>query len=139
MKKDKEFKELIESIINEHYQITKKVDQNLNYLWYMYKNGTKAGDYKPFMLMAEMQLLKEMGYISTEEIQNMWVMIDSKDEDNFNLVWLAVRTWRLLRVKEHGVYSSTNIFPYMNVEKDYSSKILNHEVFLKAPTTNYNA
>jgi hypothetical protein len=139
MKKDKEFKELIESIVNEHYQITKKVDQNLNYLWYMYKNGTKAGDYKPFMLMAEMQLLKEMSYISTEEIQNMWVMIDSKDEDNFNLVWLAVRTWRLLRVKEHGEYSTTNIFPYMNIEKDYPSKILNHEVFLKTATTNYNA
>jgi hypothetical protein len=132
---DKEFKELIEAIIDEHFQMTKKVDHNLHFLWHMYKKGTKAGDYKPFMLMAEMQLLKEMGYISAEEIQNMWAMIDSKDEDNFHLVWLAVRTWRLTRIKEHGVYSSTNLFPYMNIEKDYPSKILNHEVFLKTATT----
>jgi hypothetical protein len=130
-KSDKQFKELIEAIVDEHFQITKKDHQNLNYLWHMYKRGTKAGDYKPFMLMAEMQLLKEMGYISAEEIQNMLAMIDSEDEDHFNLVWLAVRTWRLNRIKEHGVYSSTNFFPYMNIEKDYPSKVLNHEVFLR--------
>lgn len=133
---DKEFKELIEAIIDEHYQITKKSDQNLHFLWHMYKKGTKAGDYKPFMLMAEMQLLKEMGYISAEEIQNMWSMIDSKDEDNFYLVWLAVKTWRLTRIREHGVYSSTNLFPYMNIEKDYPTKVLNHEVFLKTAINN---
>lgn len=138
VKKDKEFKELIEAIVEEHFQMTKKIDQNLHYLWYMYKKGTKTGDYKPFMLMAEMQLLKEMGYISAEEIQNMWSMIDSKDEDNFYLVWLAVKTWRLTRIKEHGVYSSTNLFPYMNIEKDYPTKILNHEVFLKT-ANNHNA
>lgn len=134
-KSDKQFKELIEAIVDEHFQITQKNHKNLNYLWHMYKKGTKAGDYKPFMLMAEMQLLKEMGYISAEEIQNMLAMIDSEDEDNFNLVWLAVRTWRLSRIKEHGAYSSTNLFPYTNIEKEYSSKILNHEVFLK---TNVN-
>lgn len=134
-KTDKEFKELIESIVDEHLQITKKHHQNFNYLWHMYSKGTKAGDYKPFMLMAEMQLLKEMGYISTEEIQNMLVMMNSEDEDNFNIVWLAVKTWRLSRIKEHGIYSSTNLLPYTNIEKEYSSKILNHEVFLK---TNVN-
>lgn len=135
---NKEFKELIEAIVDEHFQMTKKVDQNLHFLWHMYKKGTKAGDYKPFMLMAEMHLLKEMGYISDEEIQNMWAMIDSEDEDNFYLVWLAIKTWRLTRIKEHGVYSSTNLFPYMNIEKDYSTKVLNHEVFLKT-AKNYHA
>lgn len=134
VKKDKEFKELIGAIVEEHFQMTKKIDQNLHYLWFMYKKGTKAGDYKPFMLMAEMQLLKEMGYISAEEIQNMVSMIDSKDEDNFYLVWLAVKTWRMNRIKDHGMYSSTNLFPYMNIEKDYPTKILNHEVFLKTKT-----
>ena len=134
VKKDKEFKELIGAIVEEHFQMTKKIDQNLHYLWFMYKTGTKAGDYKPFMLMAEMQLLKEMGYISAEEIQNMVSMIDSKDEDNFYLVWLAVKTWRMNRIKDHGMYSSTNLFPYMNIEKDYPTKILNHEVFLKTKT-----
>lgn len=135
-RRNKEFKELIEGIVNEHFQVTKKVDQNLNYLWFMYKQGTKVGDYKPFMLMAEMQLLKEMGYISAEEIQNMWLMLDSEDEDNFTLVWLAVKTWRMTRIKEHGEYSTTNLFPYINVEKDYSTKILNHEIFTQTMKAN---
>jgi hypothetical protein len=130
-RRDKDFKELIEAIVDEHYQITKKCDQNLNYLWHLYKKGTKAGEYKPFILMAEMQLLKEMGYITDEEIQNMWAMLDSEDEDNFYLVWLAVRTWRLTRITEHGVYGTSSTFAYSNIERDYPAKILNHEVFLK--------
>jgi hypothetical protein len=127
---NKDFKIFISEIIDEHYQLTKGVDSNLNYLWYLYKQGTNAGEYKPFILMAEMQLLKEMGYITADEIETMWNMIDSEDSDNFNLVWLALRTWRLARLKDHGVYTKSN-FAYMNVEKDYSVKILNQQVFLK--------
>ncbi len=126
----KDFKVFISEIIDEHYQLTKDVDGNLHYLWYLYKQGTKAGDYKPFILMAEMQLLKEMGYITADEIDTMWKMVDSEDEDNFNMVWLAMRTWRTARLRDHGVYTKGN-FAYMNVEKDYSVKILNHDVFLK--------
>lgn len=132
MIKNKEFKEFIENIVDEHYQISKNADSNLHYLWHLYKHGNNAGDYKPFILMAEMQLLKEMGYISEEEIENMWQMVESEDQDNFNLVWLALKTWRLTRIKEHGLYSSTNTFPYSNIERDYASKILNYEVFSKA-------
>jgi len=131
MIKNKEFKEFIENIVDEHYHLSKNADGNLHYLWHLYKHGNNAGDYKPFILIAEMHLLKEMGYISDEEIENMWQMIESEDEDNFNLVWLALNTWRTERIKEHGLYSSTNTFPYMNIEKDYATKVLNYDLLSK--------
>jgi len=127
----KGFKDFISMIVDEHYEMTRNVDNNLHYLWHLYRKGTKAGDYKPFILMAEMQLLKEMGYLSEDEIQNMWNMIDSKDEDNFNLVWMALRTLRLTRVHEHGEYGKRPTDVYTPIVKDYPSKILNHELFLK--------
>jgi hypothetical protein len=130
-KKSKEFKNFIEAIIDEHYQITKQSNKNLNYLWYLYKRTGKAIEYKPFILMAEMQLLKEMGYITSEEVDNMCNMINSEDEDNFNIAWLAIKSVRHVRIKEHGVYGTKSTFAYMSIEKDYSSKILNPELYMK--------
>lgn len=130
-KKTKEFKEFIQGIVEEHYNITKKVDQNLNYLWHLYLKGGKVGQYKPFILMAEMQLLKEMGYMDDEQIDNLWKMLNSEDEDNFNIAYLALRHFKSQRIKEHGAYGMGSTFAYMNVEKDYPVKVLNHELFLK--------
>jgi hypothetical protein len=130
MDKLKGFKEFIAEIVEEHFQMTKNVDNNLNYLWFLYKRGTKAGEYKPFILMAEMQLLKEMGYITVEEIDNMWNMLNSEDRDNFNLVYLAMKTLRSTRVKEHGIYNMSNTV-YEEIAKDYPVKILSQDVFLK--------
>lgn len=130
MDKLKGFKEFIAEIVEEHFQMTKNVDNNLNYLWFLYKRGTKAGEYKPFILMAEMQLLKEMGYITVEEIDNMWNMLNSEDRDNFNLVYLAMKTLRSTRVKEHGIYNMSNTM-YEEIAKDYPVKILSQDVFLK--------
>lgn len=133
MDKLKGFAEFISEIVDEHFQMTKNVDNNLNYLWFLYKRGTKAGDYKPFILMAEMQLLKEMGYITVEEIDNMWNMLNSEDRDNFNLVYLAMKSLRSTRIKEHGIYTVDNIV-YEKIAKDYPVKILSQDIFLK-PTT----
>jgi hypothetical protein len=133
MDKLKGFTEFISEIVDEHFQMTKNVDNNLNYLWFLYKRGTKAGDYKPFILMAEMQLLKEMGYITVEEIDNMWNMLNSEDRDNFNLVYLAMKSLRSMRIKEHGIYTVDNMV-YEETAKDYPFKILSQDIFLKLTT-----
>lgn len=131
-KQDKEFQKFIEGIIHEHFLITKNVDSNLNYLWYMYSpGGVKAGDYKPFILMAEMQLLKEMGYMDSQQIENLWSMLNSDDEDNFNIAWMALYTFKLARVSDHGEYDITSPEAYKTIEKYYAYKVLNHELFLK--------
>jgi hypothetical protein len=125
----KEIEALTADIAAEHYEITKDVDSNLNYLWYMYHKGTKAGTFRPFVFMAELQLLKRMGYTNDKEVQNMIKMLESEDQDNIHLVTLAIKNYRDLRIQEHGQYSKINKH-YADIAKNYAFEILNHEVFM---------
>jgi hypothetical protein len=124
-----EIESLTAKIAAEHYEITKDVDSNLNYLWYMYHKGTKAGTFKPFVFMAELQLLKRMGYTNDKEVQNIIKMLESEDEENIHLVTLAIKNYRDLRIQEHGEYSKVNK-DYADIAKNYAYEILNHEVFM---------
>jgi hypothetical protein len=131
MEKDirKEIDSLTAKIAAEHYEITKDVDNNLNYLWYMYHMGSKAGTFKPFVFMAELQLLKRMGYTNDKEMQSMIKMLESEDEENIHLVTLAIKNFRDLRIQEHGEYCKVNK-DYADIAKNYAYEILNHEVFM---------
>jgi hypothetical protein len=120
---------LTAKIAAEHYEITKDVDSNLNYLWYMYHKGSKAGTFKPFVYMAELQLLKRMGYTNDKEVQSMIKMLESDDEENVHLVTLAIKNYRDLRIQEYGEYSKVNKH-YADIAKNYAYEILNHEVFM---------
>ena len=121
-------KALVKEIVEEHYNITEGADGNLNYLWYMYHKGTKEGDWKPFIYMAELQLLKRFKYINDSEIQNLVSMMESEDEDNMSIVTLAIISLRQLRVKEHGIYNKVKK-EYSKIAEVYTTEILNHEVF----------
>ena len=127
----KQFKldDLLFDITTEHYELAKVTDQSISYLWFMYNKGTKAGDYRPFIFMAEMQLLKEMGFMSEYQIESMCDMMESEDEDNLNIAYLALKNFKSQRIKNHGVYTKTN-FAYTDIEKDYPTKILNHNMFM---------
>ena len=124
-----EIEALTAKIAAEHYEITKDVDSNLNYLWYMYHMGTKAGTFKPFVYMAELQLLKRMGYTNDKEVQNMIKMLESDDEDNVHLVTLSIKNFRDLRIQEHGEYCKVSDV-YAVIAKNYAFEVLNHEVFM---------
>ena len=121
-------KALVKEIVEEHYNITEGADGNLNYLWYMYHKGTKEGDWKPFIYMAELQLVKRFDYINDSEIQNLVSMMESEDEDNMNIVTLAIMSLRQLRITEHGIYDKAKQ-EYLQIAETYPSEILNHEVF----------
>ena len=121
-------KALVKEIVEEHYNITEGVDGNLNYLWYMYHKGTKEGNWKPFVYMAELQLVKRFSYVNDSEIQNLVSMMESEDEDNMNIVTLAITSLRQLRVKEHGIYNKAKK-EYSKLAEIYPTEILNHEVF----------
>ena len=130
----KKFKKFLHSIIEEHYNMTldiKGSGHTLNYLWYMYYKGVKAGTYRPFIFMAEMHLLKEMGYMTIEDIQNINNMIKSEDKDNFYIGYLSLESLRSKRIEEHVVFSEGNK-AYMNIIPDYSSKVLNTTLFQNA-------
>jgi len=133
----KKFKKFLHSIIQEHYNMTSQnnditfSNQSLNYLWYMYHKGANAGTYRPFIFMAEMHLLKEMGYMKNENIQNINEMIKSEDKDNFYLGYLSLESLRSKRIKEHGAFSQGSKV-YMDLVPDYASKILNTTLFQNA-------
>lgn len=125
-------KNLISVIVEEHYYITKKTDQNLNYLWYLYYKAGKAGEYRPFILIAEIQLLNKLGYLSDDEVKNIVVMMESKDLDNLNLVYLSVLALRNKRVEKHGIYNKTEVSDELTkLVKDYSYTVLNTEILTK--------
>ena len=125
-------KKLVDAIVEEHYYITKNIDQNLHYLWHLYYKGTKSGDYRPFILMAEMQILKELSYLTEDEIKNMCVMMESEDLDNLNLVYLSILNLRKQRIEKHGEYNKTLVSDELTqIFSNYAHTILNTEVFMK--------
>jgi len=125
---EKDFKQLIADIVEEHYDMTSSVDKNLNYLWYMYYKGSKKGDFRPFIFMAELMLLKKFNYLSDSEIKNIIAMMKSEDRDNLNIVTLTIKNLRNLRIKEHGIYSNDNNV-YNEVKLNYAYEIVNHSAF----------
>ena len=126
---------LIKAIIQEHYFMTKKVDQNLHYLWHLYYQGTKASEYRPFILMAEIQLLKALDYITEDEAYNMVNMMQSEDYDNLNLVYLSILNMRKQRIEDYGEYGVSNVSaPLYNIVQDYSHTIMSQELFIKCFT-----
>jgi hypothetical protein len=125
-----EIKKLVAAIAEEHYNITDGVDGNLNYLWYMYHKGTKKDEFRPFVYMAELMLLKKYNYITTTEVQNVVEMMKSEDKDNLTMVTLTIENLRNLRIKEHGIYSKENK-AYAELEYTYAFDVLNHTVFLQ--------
>ena len=128
----KKFKseDLVYSIVKEHYDMAKKTDQSISYLWYMYDQGTKSGEFRPFIYMAEMQLLKEMGYVNVDEISNMVDMLSSDDKENFYILSLSLNTLRNKRIKDHGVYEDENE-AYTDLVNNYTHRIVNHDLFKK--------
>jgi len=133
----KKFKKFLHSIAEEHYNMTSQnndttgLNHSLNYLWYMYHKGVNSGVYRPFIFMAEMHLLKEMGYMENDDIKNLNEMIKSEDTDNFYLGYLSLESLRNKRIKEHGAFSQGSKV-YMDLVPDYASKILNTTLFKNA-------
>ena len=125
-----ELKKLSAAIAEEHYNITNGADGNLNYLWYMYHKGSKKDEFRAFIYMAELMLLKKYNYLTETEIRNLIGMMKSDDRDNLTMVTLTIENLRNLRIKEHGVYSKENK-AYAELEYTYSFEVLNHTVFLQ--------
>lgn len=124
--RDKKIKNLVENICNEHHGSSVQQDSNIGYLWYMYVNGSKQGTFKPFMFMAELNLLVATGYITEDEKQRMLGMMLSQDEDNFNLMAYSIIHFRNQRVKDKGLYTLDN---KNYSEIDYLVDVLSPEIF----------
>ncbi len=107
--KNKKTKNLITEICKEHYEMCKVKDSSMAYLWYMYMNGSKNNDFKPFMFLAEIKLLLYFNYLDSEQKNNLINMMISNDEDNLYMVALIILEFRKQRIKEKGVFTLENI------------------------------
>lgn len=130
-----EVKALVREIVEEHHAMTKGVDQNLHYLWHLYYHGTKAGDYRPFILLSEIQLLKALDYLTQDEAYNMSNMMRSEDFDNLSLVCLSIRTLRKKRIEEHGQWSVDLVSDKLKeIIEHYPHSVVSAEIFQNAFT-----
>lgn len=125
---DKKLQKLVIDISEEHYNITSSLNlSNLSYLWFMYSNGSKKGDYKPFILLAEINLLVRLNYLDSGEKRNLIGLMTSSDEDNLYIAGLSILELRKQRIKDLGKYTADNKH-YEII--DYHKEILNPEDFL---------
>jgi len=135
----KKFKlsDFVTAIANEHFEMTKRIDKsdnvisNINYLWHTYNRGANSGIFRPFIFLAEMKLLKELGYIDENEIQNMCTMMKSEDKDNFHILCLVLYELRNQRIKTHGLYTGEVNKSYVNLINNYCTLVINRESFSK--------
>lgn len=118
---------MIRDICKEHWPVAKHGNSNIGYLWYMYAAGTKAGTFRPFIFLAEVNLLIKTGYVTAEEKDNMIKMLDSLDEDNAHLLAYSILTFRNQRIKDMGLWTLDND-KYSEI--DYIRDIINTEIFM---------
>jgi hypothetical protein len=126
--KDAKIKNLINDICQEHWDVSRKEDNNMGYLWYMYATGHKKGDFKPFIFMSEINLLLKTEHITKDEKDNMLKMLFSEDEDNANITAYSILTLRKVRIEEKGLWTLDNE-KYKDL--NYTSDIINPEFFTK--------
>jgi hypothetical protein len=100
-------KSLCKKIVEEHFNITLSYDRNLNYLFYLYKDGTKKGDVTPFILISELNLLLALDIINENEKEKIQTMLYSEDSDNVYMALLALENFRKKRIKIHGNWIKT--------------------------------
>jgi hypothetical protein len=124
---EKNIRELVYDICLEHSLVCKVADSNMGYLWHMYTYGSKAGQYKPFIFLAEINLLVKMGLLFEEERDRLIEMISSEDKDNMYLVGLSILQLRDQRVKTYGNYTTDND-AYKSIE--YLTDVISPETFL---------
>lgn len=124
------YRNLCKKIADEHLEITRVSDRNFNYLWFMYTKGVNAGEPADFMIGAEMSLLKRLGEITQEQIDNISKMLISDDNDNIYIGLMSIKALRLLRIKKHGEWKSID-----KVSPDFVNAALTYSEYITPTTT----
>ena len=127
-KEDKELSKLCIAICSDHYELLKNVDSNMSYTFNLYANGSYAGQSRKFMFYAELRLNKVLGLLTAEEVENVYSMMTSEDEDNFYMVTQIVKHYMKERHAKFGALMDYK--GYDIARQKYSQEILNPADFL---------
>ena len=123
---NKEQKDFITDVCDEHYVLTRNKDTSLNYLWHMYGvEGGHSGEYRPFIIFAELCLNKAFGIVTDEDMEGMRSLLSSSDTENVYLAVQAVKFYRDKRILEYGTYLNNEIPEKWETIRDtYSTDVL---------------
>lgn len=121
-------KKLIREVINEHYLISKEIDSNLSYLWWMYKDGAKKDQFKPFIFKFELNLLQSLDIINSDQVDHLSKMLDSEDLDNVYIAVCSISHFRKERIDKHGEFLPNNMVSdeFKEVAKNYPVVVVNN-------------
>ena len=129
-----EIRKFIGKIANEHYELSNGDDKSMNFLWYLYSEGTHKDQYRPFIFAAEINLNLAMNIITHDESINLSNMLSSPDKDNFYMLYTILKHYRKKRQKKYGVVYDSEA--YKNVKKDYSLLMISAEMLIGNYTVN---
>lgn len=121
-----EVTKFIGKIANEHYELSNGDDKSMNFLWYLYSEGTHKDQYRPFIFAAEINLNLAMNMITHDESKNLSNMLSSPDKDNFYMLYTILKHYRKKRQKKYGVVYDSEA--YKNVKKDYTVLMISPEM-----------
>lgn len=121
-----EIRKFISKIANEHYELSNGDDKSMNFLWYLYSEGTHKDQYRPFIFAAEINLNLAMNMITYDESKNLSNMLSSPDKDNFYMLYTILKHYRKKRQKKYGVVYDSEA--YKNVKKDYTVLMISPEM-----------
>lgn len=128
-KKDtKELSKVCISICSDHYELLKNVDRNMSYTFNLYANGPYTGQYKKFMFYAELKLNKVLGLITAEEVENVYKMMISEDDENFYIAFQIIKHFLKERHTKFGALMDYKGYDY--ARQNYTAEILNPADFL---------
>jgi isoprenylcysteine carboxyl methyltransferase (ICMT) family protein YpbQ len=98
----------------------------------MYTKGTKKNSYKPFVFLAELHLLKYLGFMDENNINNCIKLMESSDKENLFVASQVIQFYRKERIKKLGEFTHTKIKTirnYSEVLHDYDSEIVNATIW----------
>ena len=121
-----QIRKFIGKIANEHYELSNGDDKSMNFLWYLYSEGTHKDQYRPFIFAAEINLNLAMNMITYDESKNLSNMLSSPDKDNFYMLYTILKHYRSNRQRKYGVVYDSEA--YKNVKKDYTVLMISPEM-----------
>jgi uncharacterized Fe-S cluster-containing radical SAM superfamily protein len=128
-KKEKnDLNKICKQISNDHYELLKNTDSNMSYTFNLYANGSYQGQYKKFIFYAELRLNQVLGLITADEVENVFNMIMSSDEDNFYIAFQIIKHFLKERHTKFGAIMDYK--GYDIAREKYTEEILNPADFL---------
>lgn len=132
----KEQKNLLRKICAEHGLLAQKYNPNIYHMWFSHNaKGPRSFNYKPFMVLAEINLLHEMKIIDDSEKEGMTRLFESSVYfDDLYMALTSLEFFRNQRLEKFGYYKKSPE-NYEELSFNYKEKVFTVPVMLSYITS----